>query len=94
MARKEDMIQLFTDIATAISARHLATVKMLTMQKGERLPYDELMPVLQQMQEELTQKGVEFIGIVKKTDNRFAETLSDDLGIVIRSTVEGFIKQL
>ena len=94
MDENNETLKLFSEVANAISGNHLATVKMLALTKGMRPGYEDLMPVLQQLHEELTQKAVEFISIIKKQDITLADMYTTELGVIIKKTIEDFIKQL
>lgn len=80
-------------MAEAISARHLADIRLMAAEKGARPPFDDLMVQLKLMEQELTGQGVKFI---EKHNGTPAErdAVTEELKVIIRSTIEGFIRQL
>lgn len=94
MSNINDTVNLFEDMAHAISAKYLADVKVATAMKGSRPEFDDLMKNLKNLEQELTQKGVEIVENYKNNSDAVSDTLTDNLREVIKTTIEGFIKEL
>ncbi|MCB0700978.1 MAG: hypothetical protein H6551_08175 [Chitinophagales bacterium] len=94
MSSIDNTISLFEEMSQAIATKYLAEVKIMTAAKGERPGFDELMAILKKFEKELTQIGAQTVDTAKKVNNPEIETLTDKLHTIIKSTVEGFIKQL
>lgn len=93
MSHVSSSISIFKDMADAISAKYLANIRLMAVEQGTRPPFDDLMSQLKLMEQELTGQGVKFL---EKSQGTQAErdTITDELKIVIRSTIENFIRQL
>ncbi len=94
MGNVKDTIDLFENMAGAISAKYLADVKVATAMKGSKPDFDELMNELKNLEQELTKKGVEIVENFKTTNDAASDKLTDSLRNVIKSTIEGFVKEL
>lgn len=92
MNQINDSINLFRNIADAISAKYIAQLQLLTAEHGTRPPFDVLMSLLKQMEKELTGNGVKFME-KHNTGNNNTE-LTNQLKLVIRTTIENFVHQL
>jgi len=93
MSQLENSINLFEDMASAISAKYLANVKIMTVKKGARPDFDELMSQLKLLEQELTKQGIEVIEAYT-AKNGGADEITAALKEVIQKTIEAFIKQL
>lgn len=85
---------LFGDLASAIAAKYLAQVKMMTAKFGARPSFDDLMVLLKQMEQELTKQGVTFLEENDTVHAQEKDLLTVSLKDIIRQTIESFIKQL
>lgn len=94
MGNSEHTISLFEDVAETISAKYLAEIKMMAGIKGSRPDFEEIMPKLSAMEKELTQKALAILEAYKKEQPEASENVTDNLSRIIKSTIEGFIKQL
>ena len=94
MSNVKDTIDLFENMANAISSKYLADVKVATALKGSKPDFDELMAELQKLEQELTKKGVEIVESFKNKSDAASDTLTDELRNIIKSTIEGFVKEL
>lgn len=94
MSQLQNSIGLFEDMAAAISAKYLASVKIMSAKQGARPPFDELMTQLKLMEQELTKQGVQFLEDNKTEHINETDELTNGLKDIIRKTIEGFIKQL
>ena len=93
MSQVSNSISIFKDMAEAISAKYLAHIKLMEAEAGARPPFDDLMVQLKLMEKELTSQGVKFIEKFREpTTNR--DSVTNDLREIIRTTIEGFIRQL
>lgn len=81
-------------MASAISAQYLATVKIASAKIGGRPPFDELMKVLQDMEQDLAKAGAAFIEEHAAGNGVDKEQLTEDTRQLIATTIEAFIKQL
>ncbi len=80
-------------MAAAISAKYLASVKIMTVKKGSRPDFDELMSQLKLLEQELTKQAVEVIEpYVAENGNQ--EGITTSMKDIIQKTIEAFIKQL
>ncbi|MCB0696530.1 MAG: hypothetical protein KDC07_04150 [Chitinophagaceae bacterium] len=93
MGQFENTIRLFEDMASAISAKYLANVKIMTVRQGGRPDFDDLMTQLKQLEQELTKTGVSFVEEYKP-ENSSKEDITTSLKEIIQKTIESFIKQL
>lgn len=94
MSNTNNTIRLFEDIATAISAKYIADVKAETVIQGERPSFDELMKYLREMEKELTSKAIKIIEQQKTKTSSAEKEMTEGFKGIIRTTIEGFIKQL
>ena len=94
MSNIDDTVNLFEDMATAISAKYLADVKVATAMKGSRPEFDDLMKDLKKLEQELTQKGIEIVENFKNNSDATSDALTDNLQTIIKTTIEGFVKEL
>ncbi|MBW7913757.1 MAG: hypothetical protein H3C54_08710 [Taibaiella sp.] len=92
MNQGNDSITSFRNIADAISAKYQAQVQLMTAELGTRPSFDDLMTLLKQMEKDLTGSGVKFLE--KHKGDGKNTTQPDELRGIIRTTIEGFIKQL
>ena len=92
MNQVNDSITAFRNIADAISAKYQAQVQLMTAEQGARPSFDDLMALLKQMEKDLTGHGVKFLE--KHKTDRENTGMPEELRGIIRTTIEGFIKQL
>ena len=93
MSQPGNTISFFEDMAVAIAAKHLANIKAQTAVRGSRPDFDELMVHLKHLEQELTQKGLEFVETYS-IENTPPGDITPRLKETIRKTIEGFIKLL
>lgn len=94
MSNIDDTVNLFENMAKALSSKYLADVKVATAMKGSRPDFDELMKELKNLEQELTQKGVQIVENYKNNSSAASDALTDNLRGIIKSTIESFIKEL
>lgn len=93
MGKIDDILNLFEDIAKATSDKYLAEVKILATMKGSRPGFDELMPILSNLERELTKQAVSILERQNNAGENHSE-LTNGLNNIIKGSIEKFIKQL
>ena len=93
MSQLENFVNIFEAMAAAISAKYLANVKIMTVKKGSRPDFDDLMSQLKLLEQELTKQGVAFLE-EHKGETSSTGDITTSLKEIIQKTIEEFIKQL
>lgn len=94
MGQLENIVNIFEEIASAISAKYLANVKIMTVKQGARPDFDDLMSQLKLLENELTTQAVAFIEEYKDDTSVSVDDITSTLKETIQKTIEAFIKQL
>lgn len=95
MTDNQDLVQLFEEMAKAISIKHQATVKIASVRAGGRPPFDILMKILKELEQELSKTGASLIeDHLKTTPGTDIEVLTEDVRQRIAGAIETFVKQL
>lgn len=94
MGQLENIINVFEELASAISAKYLANVKVMTVKKGARPDFDDLMSQLKLLEQELTKQAVLLIEEYNNDSSESVEDITSSLKGIIQNTIEAFIKQL
>lgn len=93
MSQVNAPIETFRSIADAISAKYLAEVQLMAAEQGARPSFDDLMVLLKRMEKDLTSHGLKFMESNKGAPQATAD-LTDRVKEIIRTCIEGFIRQL
>lgn len=94
MAKQEELLTTFKNIAEAIAGKYEAEVKMMTAKTGVRPSFEELMEQLKKMQSELTKEGLNVIESCSADANYDKEKVTNQIRADIQSVTESFIKAL
>ena len=92
MATSNDTIEIYSNIANAISQKYLAEIKATTAIEGKRPPFDVLMNYLQGLEKDLTTNAMKLLE--QAGDNVKSSDSIDTFHTIINDTIESFVKQL
>lgn len=94
MNREQNLVEVFTKMATNIAARYTIDIQAATAIKGKRPEFEELMKLLQQLDKELTTQGVKTLEAYKNETGDIPDTLTKEIKQIITDTIEQFVKKL
>lgn len=94
MDQETKILGLFGQTANTIADQIFAEIETLTILRGKKPTFEELMEKLKHLDKNLTEKAVMFVDIYKKETGKPADELTEGLKKIVTQTIEGFVKKL
>lgn len=95
MEEQVNYAHIFTGLSEAIASRYVAQVQMVSIEKGSKPTFDELLAELKNMEKELATEGAKFIDKVTKSNANVSKSvLTEEVKNIILQTIQSFISKL